>query len=497
MKSQAYFLLAILVAFCSCQPNKKVLITGELVGYKKSTPIFYSVMPFRTIADKTDTLFADDNGRFSIELTIDKPQVFNFYGKQDTGYFYCPALLIKPGENHTVTCSLTKDTRSTNSYSVKGQNSEGQKILFFSFDNGWRGSNLFTDKWNLSDSIIIWDSLNRKIERTLMPFQQLLSSKKIDKDFYKYARNNIRYYFAYQLENEIEDLIFKKADLPQKNQLVILSSKIFKEFPVSGEDILNSSVLTDYLDYYLAYIKRLNKSEYDSFASKGLMQTYELKKLKEVISPLLYKYFAIEYIWSRAGWKDKETLALFDQYKRDYPDYTGNRYYLMLEKESIPAIKELYLSNNDQLPPEIVILDKEKPILSIKELIAYFPGKPIFIDCWATWCGPCIGEFQFNEPLKEFLKKNKIEMVYIAFEKNPNIEKWKAFLKKYNLAGHHLMVNDSIRNDLLKNLQIDKSGFYIPRYILIDKKGQIVLKDALRPSDETKLLDQIKMTLKF
>ena len=497
MKTLTFFLFTFLIVFCSCQPNKKVLITGELVGYKKSTAIFYSFMPFRTIGDKTDTIYADDNGRFSIELTIDKPQVFNFYGKQDTAYYYCPAILIKPGENHVLTCSLTKDTRSTKSYTVKGPNSEGQKILFFSFDNGWRGSNLFTAQWNLSDSIIILDSLNRKIERTILPFQQLLSAKKIDKDFYKYAENNIRYYFAYQLENEIEALLFKKSDPQTQNEFEKISSKIFRDFPVSGEAILNSSVITDYLNYYLAYVKRMNKTEYDSFASRGLMQTYELKKLKEAVTPLLYKYFAIEYIWSRAGWKDKETLDLFDQYKKDFPGYTGNMYYKMLEKESIPAIKELYSINTDQLPQEILFIDKEKPILSIKELITHFPGKPIFIDCWATWCGPCIGDFQYNEPLKEFLKKNKIEMVYIAFEKNPNIEKWKAFINKYNLTGHHIMINDSIRNDLIKRLQIEKSDFTIPKYILIDNKGQIVLKDALRPSDEEKLLDQIKITLKI
>jgi thiol-disulfide isomerase/thioredoxin len=497
MKTQILFLVSLFLTLSACQPNEKVFITGELVGYKKSTPILYSVMPFRTVPDKTDTIFADDNGRFSIELKIDKPQLIFFYGKQDSAYFYCPALLIKSGENHFVNFSLTKDISNNESYSVKGPNSEGQKILFSSFDNGWRGSNLFTDQWNLNDSTIIKDSLARKIERTLLPFQQLLSTKKIDKDFYKYANNNIRYYFAYQLENEIEDLFVKKNDLPQKEQLEIISTKIFSDFPISGDDILNSSVLTDYLYFYLAHLKRMNKTEYDSFSSKGLAQTYELNELKEVVTPEVYRYYAIEYIWSRAGWKDKETLDLFDQYKKDYPNYTSSYYYKKLEKESIPAILELYSRNTDQLPPETVILDNEKPILSFKELIANFPGKPIFIDCWATWCGPCIGDFQYNEPLKQFLKNNKIEMVYIAYEKTQNTEKWKAFINEYNLIGSHLMANDSIKKDLLRNLGIEQSDLRIPKYILINKNGQIVLKDALRPSDEEKLLDQIRMTLKL
>jgi thiol-disulfide isomerase/thioredoxin len=497
MKTQTFFLIAIMIALSACQSNKKVLITGELEGYKKTTPILYSVMPFRTMPDKTDTIRADDNGRFSIELTIDKPQIFSFYCKQDTGYFFSPTLLIKPGDKYFVTCSLTKDPRDKKSSTVKGSNSEGQKILFDSFDNGWRGSNLFTDKWNLKDSLTIKDSLNIKIERTLVPFQQLLSAKMIDMDFYNYAKNNVRYYFAYQLENEIEQVLSQKSEIPQKEQLEIISNKIFIDYPVSGDDILNSSVLTDYLNHYLYHLKRINKIEYDSFTLKGLAQTYELNNLKKVVTPEVFKYFAIEYIWGRAGWKDKETLALFDQYKQDYPGYTSSIYYKMLEKESIPAIKELYSANTDQLPSEIVIMDKEKPILSIKELASLLRDKPIFIDCWATWCGPCIGEFQFNEPLKEFLKKNKIEMVYIAFEKSPNIEKWKGFIKKYNLAGYHMMVNDSINSDLVRNLGIEKSNFAIPRYILINKKGQIVLKDAFSPSDKEKLFDQIRMTLKL
>ena len=85
----------------------------------------------------------------------------------------------------------------------------------------------------------------------------------------------------------------------------------------------------------------------------------------------------------------------------------------MLMQKFEPENYQDYLNNKWVLPESTYILDKENEIKSLKELTDILQGKPLYLDCWATWCAPCFEEFKHNEELKSFLKSEGIEMVYI------------------------------------------------------------------------------------
>ncbi len=70
------------------------------------------------------------------------------------------------------------------------------------------------------------------------------------------------------------------------------------------------------------------------------------------------------------------------------------------------------------------IIDEENSINSLEDLAGHLEGKPLFIDCWATWCAPCFEEFKHNEELTQFLKSKNIDMVYINFDGNIDEGKW-------------------------------------------------------------------------
>ncbi len=103
-------------------------------------------------------------------------------------------------------------------------------------------------------------------------------------------------------------------------------------------------------------------------------------------------------------------------------------------------------------------------------------GKYVYIDFWDIWCKPCIAEFP---SLKKLIKKyhsKKIEFVSIALMTEDSKE-WKDFITEKKLKGTQLlMTKDKSFREAYK-----VSG--IPRYILIDNKGNIVSQDAPRPSD--------------
>lgn len=106
-------------------------------------------------------------------------------------------------------------------------------------------------------------------------------------------------------------------------------------------------------------------------------------------------------------------------------------------------------------------------------------GKFVYIDVWATWCGPCIAEIPaLKEVEKEYHGKN-IEFVSISIDEKKDFEKWKKMVADKELKGIQLFADNAWESDFVKKYAIDG----IPRFILIDTEGKIVSADAPRPSD--------------
>lgn len=113
-----------------------------------------------------------------------------------------------------------------------------------------------------------------------------------------------------------------------------------------------------------------------------------------------------------------------------------------------------------------------------------FKGKYIYVDLWATWCGPCIEESPYFETLAGKYKDK--EIVFIPVSTDTQKSKW------LNYLGEH-------EKQLAQYNSVDpmlKDGWcimYIPRFILIDKDFNIVNAYAPRPStnEAVVLLDSL------
>lgn len=103
-------------------------------------------------------------------------------------------------------------------------------------------------------------------------------------------------------------------------------------------------------------------------------------------------------------------------------------------------------------------------------------GKLVYIDVWATWCGPCRAEIPFLLALeKEFHGKN-VEFVSISVDEDK--AKWKQFVEQQGLKGVQLFADKAWDSQFVQDCLIQG----IPRFILIDKEGKIIDIDAPRPS---------------
>jgi len=119
---------------------------------------------------------------------------------------------------------------------------------------------------------------------------------------------------------------------------------------------------------------------------------------------------------------------------------------------------------------QAVEVGADAPICNIKNftdgtpLALTSPGKVVYVDFWASWCGPCAQSMPFLNELHTQLKARNFEIIAINLDENK--EDADAFLEKhpvsFTVAGN-------------ADLQCPKSfGVQaMPSSYLIDRRGKI------------------------
>ena len=107
-----------------------------------------------------------------------------------------------------------------------------------------------------------------------------------------------------------------------------------------------------------------------------------------------------------------------------------------------------------------------------------FKGKYIFIDIWATWCGPCKDEIPHLAALEKRMHGKNIAFLSISIDKDKSA--WEKMVKEKGMEGKQLHVGD----DKQFKETIFGQMVGVPRFILLDKTGKIVNPNlSTRPSN--------------
>jgi thiol-disulfide isomerase/thioredoxin len=150
---------------------------------------------------------------------------------------------------------------------------------------------------------------------------------------------------------------------------------------------------------------------------------------------------------------DKESLQRYETYKSQEASY-----------------------KDGDMAPDFTLIDKDGKKVSLSD----FKGKMVMMDCWATWCGPCV------KSLPKFVDlKNKYEgknIVFLTISTDENIEAWRKKMGRDTKGLFEgIQLNTELNeNDFKKKYMVQA----IPRYILIGKDGRIIKREAPQPYSE-------------
>jgi thiol-disulfide isomerase/thioredoxin len=113
-----------------------------------------------------------------------------------------------------------------------------------------------------------------------------------------------------------------------------------------------------------------------------------------------------------------------------------------------------------------------------------FKGKYVYIDVWATWCKPCLGEIPALKSLEKQYHGKNIQFLSISIDNKRTAGsweqakvKWRKMVASKSLTGVQLYAGENLK--FIQEYQVSS----IPRFILIDPKGTIINANAPRPSD--------------
>ncbi len=151
-----------------------------------------------------------------------------------------------------------------------------------------------------------------------------------------------------------------------------------------------------------------------------------------------------------------ESQKEYDSFLKDYPE---SQYKTELEK--IVEKMKAYSVGKPAIP---FTLKNEK---GVEVQLQDFKNKVVYLDFWASWCGPCIQEMKASKPVKEHFKDNK-DLVFLYISVDEKAEDWKKAMEKHEVNGVNLWAEQAWQDPVTRAYNIQG----IPKYYLIDGEGK-------------------------
>jgi len=467
----------------SAQPVK---VSGRILGYvdgMASNKIMVYITNIITGERDAIEFIVSDDGSFSGEVTPGMPGFYSSsYGN----------LFLVPGQDIQIYLDLKKRTRFKSHYRTDKEPEDS----FFTYLSGYftktelDSINFAARGMNVSEKLMK-EIVNMKPDEYKQHILSIMNTQinKIRQNNYPpnvllMAENTIKlsaFSYLMSYENMIRNANIQINDIKQedRNNITFKSEK---------PDYSYYGFLKGQITDNMAYLPGFNS------LIASLTNLFSLPDGKDKAAKERFAYFK-EKITPILG-VDKGIL--FDlAIVKFYGAQLGEmKFFTAADKQEIrgafkekPAFAEALIAENDRLVA-LLAANKENKTSILNEtpqaaqdemfdaIIAKYKGKVVFVDFWATWCGPCMVAMKSILPLKDEMKGKDVVFLYLTGETSP----LGAFTQTYpTISGEHYRVSGEQWSYWMKTFNI----MGIPTYMVYDRQGKQLSRNVGFPGVET------------
>lgn len=474
MKNICISLIAFLCCFNSYSQN--VFISGKIKN-PKGEKVRVTMNDLEGEATLTSESKIDKEGKFSLSFELKDPGKAGLeHGDEISEMF------LHPGDSLFITLD-TKEFDETISY--KGRGSEVNNFLAKRF--------LWEEDPKNDFNTLKWAAFKKLDETGFAKYSD--SIQKVKTDYYK---NNFNQNFSKSFQDYVmAEIEYSTAeDKLNYHGLHAYTNKLNKKAPnkdphyydflknikIQNEEALNVPEYARFLNLYIW--KVINDSLYKNDTIYNNDRRVNLTKAR--------------YNFAKHKFSGKVREAVLAGIIKDY-----------LNSDVNPSSANILLNDYKSLNPSNNHIEEIEKIYSVKDKISQgkpainfsYPdengkvvslsdlkGKYVYVDLWASWCGPCRREMPYSKKMIEKLKDKNVHFVFLSIDQSEDA--WRKAMKAENMPGIHLLAKEGFEAEVMKSYGVKG----IPHYLLIDPAGNIVSSDASRPSGsiEKELEDLLK-----
>lgn len=304
-------------------------------------------------------------------------------------------------------------------------------------------------------------SINVPADRYLGFFKDLVNIDNDLSDLYMLMLHADMYKYSYE----------KSVALVNNNASAALLKNIFRdEFMAST--YYKGFMTSEYLTYWIRLDRLRDSTLRDN-------KYYALEKTNNTYKGAVKEYSLVHlmdsWLYQTKTLNDLNNYqTLFKPYVTAFknPDNKKLIASLFADKEAA-----LIKTQTGKPAPKFTLISNTGQTTSLDDL----KGKVVYLDLWASWCGPCREETPALKVLHaKYKNDNRIAIVSIAV--SDGIKEWQKAIKEDKPEWLQLLDKEG-------TVSRNYAASMIPKFILIDKKGNIVSFDAPRPSSGQKIED--------
>lgn len=457
-----------LFIFYSCEQSensKVVKISGQVINPMSDSVIFLSNQNFKS--DVLAKAALDNEGRFNVEFSIEQPSLIVFGDKNEVcSFFVKPETKISLSVNTDMfdeTMSFEGDLAAENNFMMK---------FYLAFEDFQ--SEKAVDFYSESQTMEVeaYRSLvENEIDKRRVYFEKEKTDYALDGDFKEFFSNRINLskpsldvyvFYGYRPRDTSESIVKVKKEIA--NEIIETKKQILKSYKEQGQSLVQNSIPTAVR--YIVNNNGVDKNDFDSVYYDKLSNILSQDELNE------YLFNKMKYSlegFNKTPYESK--TIIIDKYLADET----------LKNELAEMYLNLKMKLNEGYATGLNKYDfgtEENKDKLFVDILTPYKGNVIYLDLWASWCGPCKAELPFSHKLKERMKGKDVVFIYLSTDRDQKA--WENMMIMMQLEGEHYRAN----KDIHKYLSTEYDLQYIPHYIIFDKEGNLVKNNAPRPSSE-------------